>query len=279
MKTTYFNRIAIIQSLAKDELHTGTRLCEDIDIRNIAQNIGLDVGLYNIKTKKELLDLLLRLTTEARELDLFPILHIEIHGSSDKKGLILSSGEFVSWQDLKISLIELNIATKNNLFILLATCYGAYLAEIILPTDRSPCWGMVGPIGQISTDLLFKSFSSFYAELLATGNGGAAVKLLNAAVTPEVIGYNFTSSEIFFEQAFKKYIAISCTNKAIKERALKIRKELKRSRLAIIPSLGNIKRSLAKTNVTFKKYKKHFFMIDLYSENKNRFTINYTKVR
>lgn len=138
MKTTYFNRIAVIQSLAEDELHTGKMLYEDINSHNFAHDIGLDIRLYNVETKKELFDLLSRLTDEARTSDLFPILHVEIHGSSDKTGLVLSSGDFVSWQELKNPFIKLNIETKNNLFIVLAACYGAYLIEIILPTDRTP---------------------------------------------------------------------------------------------------------------------------------------------
>lgn len=277
MKTTHFDRIIIIQSLSEGELHTGAKLYEDIYILNIAHDIGVDLKLYNVKTKEEFINLLSILTNDTKMFNLIPMLHIEAHGNS--KGLELSSGDFISWKDLKNSFIKLNIATGNNLFIALATCYGAYLAEILGVTDRAPCWGLVGPKKEISAGIVFESFIAFYKELLTTSSGDNAVKLLNAKVPHGVNGYYFTSAERFFEQVFNKYSALSCTNDAIKERAHKIRKECKKLGSVIIPSMGAIKRDLVNVEKSFKKYKRIFFMIDLYPENEKRFTIKYRDLK
>ena len=45
MKKVHFNRVVIIQSIPEGELHTGTKLHEDIDMLNIAYDRRLDVKL------------------------------------------------------------------------------------------------------------------------------------------------------------------------------------------------------------------------------------------
>lgn len=280
MQKVHFNRIVIIQSIPEGELHTGTKLHEDIDMLNIAYDRRLDVKLYNIKTKTELLELLFCLTNEASNYGQIPILHIEAHGRDDNRGLVLASDDFISWKDLKDPLIKLNIATRNNLFIVLAACHGANLTETLLPTDRAPCWGLIGPKKQIPAEVLLKSFSAFYKELLWTGSGGKAVKVLNDAVPQGVIGYFFTSAEIFFEQVFRKYLSKSCTKKALDERARNMRKTCKKLGIISYPSINAIKKKhLARASVPFEKYKRLFFMIDLYPENEKRFPIAYSDVR
>lgn len=277
MKKTHFNRIAIIQSLPEDQLQTGKMLYEDIDTINNAYDLRLDLKFYKIKSKEDFLNLLLNLIQDVKESGLIPILHIEVHGN--KKGFELSSGDFVTWKDLKKSLIELNIATRNNLFIVLAACYGAYLMEILLPTDRSPCWGLVGPKDETYGDVLLKSLRAFYTELLMTGNGGNAVKLLNAEVPDGVEGYYLTSAEIFFEKVFKKYYAVNYTKQGIKKRALNLYNNFKEINKHV-PSISIFKKNLLiEKKKSFKKYKKIFFMIDLYPENKNRFRIEYKDLK
>lgn len=277
----HFNRIVIVQSLGKDEFHTGKKLNDDLEILNQAHDLGLDIELHDVETKKELLDLLSRLTKEARQIESFPILHLEIHGSNDKKGLVLASGEFVGWQELKNPLVNLNIVTKNNLFIVLAVCHGAYLLELFLPTDRSPCWGMIGPESQISAGNLLQSYSVFYEELLKTGDGNKAVKLLNGKVQKEGTDYYFTTAERHFIQVFKMYSNNPdlCSPKALRERARKVRKEIKKSKSEVVPSVGALIRQFNKKSIQFDEYKQRFLMLDMYPENKERFTIEYADIR
>jgi len=134
-----FSKIVVIQSIPEGELHTGTRLHEDMQIREVYHDRGFNPELHNITSTKELRDLLSELEQKARRDGDWPILHVEAHGNTD--GLVLASKEFISWEALKPALIALNVATKNNLLLTLAACYGGHLDEDTHPTRKSPLLG------------------------------------------------------------------------------------------------------------------------------------------
>src|SRR6476620_4016120 len=75
---------------------------------------------------------------------IIPYLHFEIHGS--KKGLQLKNKEFVEWEELRSLFTKINCVIHNNLFISLATCYGAYIFQAIDVLDRIPFYAFVGPV-------------------------------------------------------------------------------------------------------------------------------------
>lgn len=273
----HISRIAIIESLPEKELKTGTRLHEDIKTINEAYGHDLKITLHNIKTKEDFFSLLATLTDDANRNDLYPILHIEIHG--DKCGLKLSSGDFISWNALKPYLIKLNIATKLNLFIVLAACYGAYLAEILSCIDRAPCCGLVGPKDKILTGDIGPSYYAFYAELLTSLNGGAAIKKLQDAIPKNNGIYHPVIAEFFFKQVFRKYFEVNCSDKEIESRANEITKDLEminEEPYIIKKIIDNYRNQMKLTKEDrFKNYKKNFFMIDLYPENAERFLVEY----
>lgn len=271
MQTTHYNKIAIIQSLPKNNRPTGTRLCEDIEAVNDYYDLQLKIELHNIKTKNDFNNLLSKLANEARTAGLLPILHIETHG--DEHGLQFSSGEQITWTEIKAPLTELNIQTKNNLFVTLAACKGAYLINVLGLTDRAPCCGLIGPTIDIHTCDV-EHYGIFYRELLTTGDGDGAAKLLMESCPNS---FYFTSVELFFKKVFKKYLVESCTKQAIKKRALKMYEESKAiTKQNKIPNQMRVfKQQLSNTKKAFKIYKKRFFMIDLHPENKELFTLKY----
>lgn len=275
MQTTSFSRIAIIQSLTQNDRHTGNELFEDINIVNLAHDLSLDIKLYNVNTKNEFINQLSILSNEARTADLIPILHIDMHGNV--QGLEFALGDFITWAEIKAPLTELNIQTKNNLLVTLAACKGAYLTEVLGPTDRTPCCGLVGPTIDIRAHDL-KSYYIFYRELLTTGNGDEAAKLLMESCPNS---FYFTSAELFFKKVFKKYLEEACTKQAIKKRALKMHEEAKTltKQIKIQNQMRVFKRQLTNTKNAFKIYKKRFLMIDLYPENKERFTLEYNDIK
>lgn len=252
MQTTSFSRIAIIQSLPENERHTGNELFEDINIVNFAHNLKLDLKLYNVKTKKDFISQLLNLANDARTADLIPVLHIDMHGNED--GLEFASGDFITWAEIKEPFTKLNIQTRNNLFVTLSACKGAYLLEVLGLTDRAPCCGLVGPLIDIKVRDL-QGYSIFYKELLTTGDGDEAAKLLMESCPNS---FYFTSAELFFKKVFKKYLVESCTKQAIKKRALKMHEEAKATtKQNKIPNQMRVfKQQLENTKNAFKIYKK-----------------------
>ena len=278
VKRAEFSRIVILESLSSSDLHTGRKIREDIEVSNLFHDRGLQVEFHDVAKKADFISQLGKLTRETKKLENNPLIHIEAHGSSDTKGLILGSGEFVSWEELKRPLIDLNIATRNNLFIVLSACYGAYLTTIVLPTDRAPCFGLVGPKKVLGAGYLLKSFSRFYQELLASGKGSEAVKQLNLDAGQSGLNYSLTDAETFFAMVNEKYFGKYCTNSQYDKRATEIIEQLKAMGKSA-PRIGWIKKHYRRTQKQyFEKFKTRFFMIDLFPENTNRFTVRYEDI-
>lgn len=196
MNVFHFSRIIIIQSLPAEQLHSGSRLREDLCVLNDAYDFGLEIELFEVSTKNFLIAKLEELIKEVSSKG-YPIIHIEAHGSEDKEGIILSSGEFVSWSDLKTPSI---MATRNNLFIVLAACYGAHIVEILDLTDRAPCCALIGPIKKVDSNAILRDFTDFYKEMLVTGDGGRAVQVLNSNAKEEDTLYYITRQRFFLKK-------------------------------------------------------------------------------
>jgi hypothetical protein len=279
MRRVIFHKISIIQSLSVNELHTGTKVKEDIEVYNSAYGRGLQIDLFDTNTKNDFLNVIKGLTERAIHEASYPVLHIEAHGSSDKQGIILQSNEFISWDDLKPCLINLNIATKLNLLVVFSLCNGAYFASHLNPQDRAPCWGLVGPIKSLSGAELLGNFSAFYKEIFASGLAGAAVEKLNESSSKGDINYYFTTATTFFFNVYQNYLHKQCTDKAYADRARAMRKELKKGNPIKVPSIGELKRKLKSTQMDFfENFRLKYFMIDLFPENKERFIVAYKDI-
>jgi hypothetical protein len=279
MKSAHFNTIAIIQSIPQGELRTGARLREDLEILNVAHDHDLSIKLFDVDKKDEFVKTLKSLTDGAKQKGLLPVVHIESHGSSDQKGLVLASGDFVSWRELKPLLIELNIATRNNLLVFLAACNGAHLIEVVDLTDRSPCWGLAGPEQTTSSADLLKSFGEFYKVLLSSGSGDKAITAMNSVNDFNKTKYIFMNAEAFFKKVYKSYMKNECNNSALQVRARRMRKLSLSFGATKKPSVGMMKRLLKRSQEDyFNKYKNQYFMIDLFPENSRRFTVDYKSV-
>ncbi len=279
MKRILFNKILVLQSLADYELHTGTKIKEDLDSYNDAFQQGLRIELINIGNKEGLFAVLVDLEKQVKLNASYPVLHIDAHGSSDHDGIILNSGEFCGWSDLKPYLIKLNIATRLNLLVVLSLCYGAHIAEHLTPQDRAPCWGLVGPTKAVNSVYLLESFSAFYREIFETADGSRAVSNLNKNVSEHDIDYYFTTADSFFKIVYKNYIKELCSIKAYDQRARKLRKRLKKDNIQNLPSIGKLRRRFKATQRDyFEKFREEFFMVDLFPENAERFNIKYSEV-
>ncbi len=274
-----FSKIVVIQSIPPDELHTGTKLHEDLETLDAWHAKGLKSELHNVITRSELLGLLSALEEKARLEGDWPILHFETHGNP--QGLVLASAAdaLVTWDVLKTPLVKLNIQTHNNLIVVLAACYGAHLTSSLVPTDRAPCWGLVGPNEAMYPDDLLRSFLEFYTELFATGNGSASLRRLNAAVSTEKLSYTFAQCEFMFKMVYQKYLQNNFAPRALKNWALAMYLETKRRGAAPAGGVGEIKRRLIRTREDyFPRHREKFFMFDLYPENRKRFTVTYQDV-
>lgn len=272
-----------MESLFADDSKTGSALYND-NLRWKADAIEkLDAELIIANTKREFINFLVRVSYEAETTELFPIIHLEIHGSDDKKGLILNSGEFTSWEEIKPELTRINVAVKNNLLVTLAVCHGAYLIFILRPTDRAPVWGLVGPVIKVNTQDVAISFNAFYDELLTSFNGDRAVKKLNETLEGEPYRYDFINCEFLFREVYQKHLSEDYTHDSLNKRAKRMARRLRNQPNWQGKSPKQIRRIvknelLESRRPKFEEYQEKFFMYDLYPENRDRFIVPFEDV-
>lgn len=164
LQTFESNRLIILESLNDEK--TGKKLAEELDAYD---EVVIPVEYYDIPNKSTFYGVFGKIMKQSGP-DNKPIIHLEIHGHQNNMGLVLKSGEFVLWQYLYILCKELNLKTKNNLFLTLATCRGAHLMGQIKPYDRCP-WGFIlSSFKNLWSDTIFKDFLNFYSILFKDKN-------------------------------------------------------------------------------------------------------------
>lgn len=271
-----FSQIVVIETLPACDMHTGSRIYEDLQSHAVYHGLPLAIKYVAAMNKSELFAALATVLADAKAKSHHPILHFECHGSVDEQGMVLADGSFVSWADLKAILTEINVACRCGLLIVLSLCNGGHLVDIVRLIDRAPCWGLIGPLKPVSADGLLQGFGAFYRVLLKSLDGDLAIKeLFRIAPTTH---YAFIPAEGFFNRVYAGYLRNSTSDDAYSLRAKKLSRKLKNDSVHV--GRGAMKRILKKNEKgAFEKFRTNFFMIDLYPENNKRFDMSYASVK
>lgn len=218
-----FNSIIVIESLPANDTQTGTILYNDL-LRWKAQQLDfLSARHFAIANRRELLDLLNAIHERSIEAGLHPILHFEIHGNPN--GLVLAAGETIPWKEIATLLRQINIVVKNELFVSLVTCYGAYLFGEAHPGQPAPFFGFIGSWEEITEAFFPEDFYRFYDYLLSYPDldridFAQAIQILNGGREPITYGVYF--GEQIFERVMKEHRQTLKDKAALKQRAMRI---------------------------------------------------------
>lgn len=98
-----------------------------------------------------------------------PILHISAHGFSD--GIQLSSGEVITWLNLKDMLAPINKSLNNSLIVCMSTCegYSGSQMAMLSEPENFPFFALVGNGSKPTWPETAVAFSTFY-HLLANNH-------------------------------------------------------------------------------------------------------------
>lgn len=273
MSDARFSRIVIIQSLSLGESPTGRQLRDGIEPTAQFRH-DIPVEFIEARTAKDFWKALEGIQETTEKANDFPVLHLECHGLSDKSGLSLGDGTPLLWGDIKTVLTKLNQATRCNLFVTLAACHGAMLFETLDVNARAPCWGLMGPSGEVSPPDLVSSYSAFYLELLQTGDAVAALSSLRNSPECRAKYFLFTAVEVF-QKVFQLYRLICSTNTQMTERADRFAQLLKRHGME--SDANSLKALLYGEELdVLKRFYMRFFFVDHFQENMHRFIKAYS---
>jgi hypothetical protein len=278
-----FNKVYVIESLddSKEKL-TGKELYDDLLRWKEYQIADFKAEYISVDNKTDFLKTLETIKDDCTTKGHYPILHFEIHGSSDTTGLVLKSGELVTWNELYQDLVAINSIIGNNLFITLAVCHGGFIMQLIKIENPAPYWGFIGSFEEIKVSDLLIRYNEFYDVFLRSFDLNEAVKKLHEANPSVPSTYRFINSEETFKNINRKYF-----NEKFSEEQIKLRFEdgLKQNNWNIKDN--NLKQQfrikfrteLLKTKKEFfEKHKKIFFMLGNFPENENRFRVKYEEL-
>lgn len=274
MTAARFSRIVIIQSLPPSDSPTGRNLRDAIESTAVF-NHSISVEFTEARTATDFFKALAGVQATAENTTNCPILHLECHGLSDKTGLSLGDGTSVPWVELKPVLERLNQATGCNLFVTLAACHGAMLFETLDVFARAPCWGLIGPSGEVSPADLVSSYSAFYLELFQSGNADAALSSLHNSLERRANYFLFTAEEQF-RAVFQSYRATCSTSAHMVERAERFARVFEKHGM-LRSGVGSLTAHLYEAeHDVLERFYTRFFFVDLFPENKARFIQAYS---
>ena len=270
--TNRFNKIVVVDSIPEVESNTARRLFEDMETYAVAFEPSPTIVYARIKSAGDFIKLLADLTVAARESDSIPMLHIECHGDED--GFQFADGSILDWPELKTPFAELNEATQLNLMIAVGACVGGAAAKTITFTDRAPFWGLLGPTQSVLPDQIEKPFRALYTTLLQTKSPQEAISAFEAEAGPGV--YWRTTAQGLFEKGWLRYKAEYCSPEILIFRAARMLRAWQQAGNDPGATEETMKELLLVHEPTaFARYRRQFFMEDLFPDNESRFNVSY----
>jgi hypothetical protein len=271
MATSFtFNSIEIVQSLKTTDERTGEGLAKSLSHDGIVCGMA-SVNYGSVDSRADFLALLDRSRDTVVATGEVPLLHLEMHGAP--QGLGFSDGSTATWEDLKGHLTALNLATRNNLVVVLATCDGAYLTSILMPTDRAPVYGLVGARGKIFPAMIRHGFPAFYRALASSMDVQSALRELLRHTRQ----YSAINAADMFAKSWDRYRAQFLTEAAVRSRITAFLGRLRASGISESQFPGRAVRQQARRLLVDmdkdhrERYRSRFLMLDEFPDEASRF--------
>jgi len=200
----YFNSIYVLQSLKTTELQTEETLFNDLIKRKVDQINGFQANFFRLEDRAGFQSCLSGVIEKVNSGSERPYLHFEMHGC--KQGLVLNSGELLSWEELYQYFVLINRPLQNQLFVSLATCFGAFIINAVEPTKKSPFYAFVGPTHEVSNSAVEVGFYEYFDVLLRTNDFNEAIEALNSANPDLPVPFICKLSEEVFDQVCNLFL-------------------------------------------------------------------------
>jgi hypothetical protein len=169
--------IYIIESLRSSDKLTGTLLHKEI-LKYIEFKFpDLDSVLIPVSSKNEFLKEMDTIINEVKEHRFAPILQIEAHGFDF--GIVLASGEIVTWLEFLDKTRELNTLLKNKLILILSLCEGNSVIGSIDPEKRAPFKAIIGSFKKVNSIDLLIGLEEFYTSFFSSSPIMTSVQKMN----------------------------------------------------------------------------------------------------
>ncbi|PEH80351.1 hypothetical protein [Burkholderia gladioli] len=199
------SHVFIIDGLTTGELQTGRQLYDDLLDLGYNEAGSASVEYRRVASSGEVLQALEEIVEYAR-LGCKPIIHFECHGDADGGLQVGGSRDMVSWESIEPLLRRINLASKCNLGVVMAACYGLYAITPLKIHRPTPFYFLIGPQDEVTAGALRNEMPAFYRTLFRTENLDAAL-----ASVPSCRLYH---AERFLAVSFGRYLKRGCIGNA-----------------------------------------------------------------
>lgn len=169
------NVLVILDGLGDGEQQTGRWLEETVNDLSAIIHRPNYCTRYRVYDAKELYTVLKMVETDCKTGTTKPVLHFECHGDAEKGLFLARSGEYVGWQTLLRLISGINIASRNNTGLVMASCNGFEITKFVRIDQPCPFHFVLGPDTSVLTGNLYDEMTAFYRMILATDNLDAAM--------------------------------------------------------------------------------------------------------
>ena len=187
----------IIESLSNSEKKTGTILYNEVITYKKFQEPILSSSLIIVNSKKDFILALRNICNKITSEMVYPILHIETHGSEE--GFHLSNDEILTWKEFFNETRSINILLNNNLIIILSMCYGISLLAKVETSKRAAFRAAVACSGEIKGDKLLEAYEIFYNNFFFSFSGDESVIEVNKIFQESKIYFTYLKSETIID--------------------------------------------------------------------------------
>jgi hypothetical protein len=194
-----FNKVYVIETLLDPDTRTGKQLFDDLLNRTRHRHNWFDSSYKHVTSKKQLFAYLAEIKRDTLGGRIFPLIHIEGHGNP--KGLSVGRGAdkaIVKWEGLATEFRKINVATKNNLLLVVASCHGSEIYRGIRVADRAPFFGFIAPIEKVTENEIAEGFNTFYDRIINTTEFDQAVLALRGGHDGSKPRFTYIHSETAF---------------------------------------------------------------------------------
>jgi len=165
--------IIIIESLSDGEHKTGSELYDDYIRLQIDYNPNkthLNHRFTTVNSKDEFNDYLEYILVNSEYMNHGILIHLEMHGSANRDGLILNSNELLDWKYLNDKFRQINIKINDKLFITMATCFGRFIFNDIDINQKSSYSGYISSSQEVYPQEIINVFKELFTSLIDKEN-------------------------------------------------------------------------------------------------------------
>lgn len=203
------NSIVLISTLPSKESGPSRRLAEDLAVLS-QQDPAFHFRYVPVHDDATMRSVLLQLRRECLR-GMRPIIHFDGHGDKVAGLQIGGSRTHIAWAELIKKLRKINIATNNQLCVVLSVCEGFNLIRPVSVLKPTPFYTLIAPQHRVFTGDLEDRVIPFYRHLLSTG-------VFDDALSEFLPEFTYYHAEKVMVVVLARYVSAYCVGKGARIR-------------------------------------------------------------